>query len=69
MTGNDGRSLPLDLSFLEPGASYTARIFTDDPAVKTATQVRCTTRRVDSKTLMTLDLLPRGGAAMIITKD
>lgn len=69
MTGNDARSLDLDFSFLEPGASYTARIFTDDPAADTATRVRCSTRRVDSATRLRLDLLPRGGAAMILTKD
>lgn len=69
MTGNDARELPLTLDFLEPGAKYTARIFTDDPSVPTATQVKCTTRSVNSKTKMNLKLLPRGGAAMIITKD
>ncbi len=69
MTGNDARTLPLTFEFLEPGAKYTARIFTDDPSVDTATHVRCTTKKINSKTKMQLELLPRGGAAMIITKD
>lgn len=69
MTNNDARKLPVALDFLEPGATYTARIFTDDPEVETATHVRCATKKVNSKTRLKLDLLPRGGAAMIITKD
>ncbi|MDE6452664.1 MAG: glycoside hydrolase family 97 protein [Muribaculaceae bacterium] len=69
MTGNDARTLPLTFEFLEPGAKYTARIFTDDPSVDTATHVRCATKKINSKTKMQLELLPRGGAAMIITKD
>ena len=69
MTGNDARTLPLTFEFLEPGVKYTARIFTDDPTVDTATHVRCTTKKINSKTKMQLELLPRGGAAMIITKD
>lgn len=69
MTNNDARDLSVDFSFLEPGATYTARVFTDDPAVDTATHVRCATQKITSDTQMSLNLLPRGGAAMIITKD
>lgn len=69
MTNNDARDLSVDFSFLEPGATYTARVFTDDPAVDTATHVRCATQKITSDTKMSLNLQPRGGAAMIITKD
>lgn len=69
MTNNDARGLSVDFSFLEPGATYTARVFTDDPAVDTATHVRCATQKITSGTKMSLNLLPRGGVAMIITKD
>lgn len=69
MTGNDGRTVPVSLDFLEPGAKYTARVFTDDPEVNTATHVRCATRKVTSRSKIDFNLLPKGGAAMIITKD
>lgn len=69
MTGNDGRAVPVSLDFLEPGAKYTARVYTDDPKVNTATHVRCETRKVTSRSKIDFNLLPKGGAAMIITKD
>lgn len=69
MTNNDPRSYEMSFDFLEPGAKYTARIFTDDPKTDTATHVRCDTRKVTSRTRLKLPLQARGGAAMILTKD
>ena len=69
MTNNDPRSYEISFDFLEPGAKYTARIFTDDPKTDTATHVRCDTRKVTSRTRITLPLQARGGAALILTKD
>lgn len=67
MTNNEGRHETLPLDFLPEGVKYNARIFTDDPKVKTATQVRITDRKVDSRKKLEFDLLPRGGATVILT--
>ncbi len=67
MTNNEGRHETLPLDFLPEGVKYNARIFTDDPKVKTATHVRITDRKVDSRKKLEFDLLPRGGATVILT--
>ncbi len=67
MTNNEARHETLPLDFLPEGVKYNARIFTDDPKVKTATQVRISDRKVDSRKKLEFDLLPRGGATVILT--
>jgi len=75
MTGNEGRTVTLPLDFLQKGKKYIAHLYEDDPSitqdihtdkVKAAkrTQVRCTTRKVTSKSTLVLPLLPSGGAAL-----
>src|SRR5688572_28345638 len=44
MTNNDARTLKLPLSFLQKGKKYTARIYSDDSTVKTATKVKVETK-------------------------
>lgn len=67
MTNNEARHETLALDFLPKGVKYNARIFTDNPKVKTATQVEITNRKVDSTKKLDFDLLPRGGATVILT--
>lgn len=64
MTGNGPRSQEISLGFLEPGVKYEARMYTDDPKVKTATQVRCSRRKVTSSDTLKFNLLAKGGAAV-----
>ena len=64
MTNNDARKQKVTFDFLEPGRKYKAYIYTDDPKVKTATQVRCSEKTVKQGDSMTFDLQPRGGAAI-----
>ena len=64
MTNNDGDSRDVALSFLKPGIRYVAETYTDDPAVDTATHVRCGQWLVTADDVMHFALAPRGGAAV-----
>lgn len=67
MTNNEGAEQTIDLSFLDPGRKYTAEIYTDGGGkVKTATRVKCETRKVKSTDRLKFTLQPRGGAALHI---
>lgn len=68
MTGNDGSSEVMDLSFLTPGRKYMAEIYTDgDEKVKTRTRVKIERKKVSSKDKLHFDLKPRGGVAVRFT--
>lgn len=67
MTNNDGRHLDIPLDFLDDG-SYMATLYTDDPKVQTKTMVKVDKKKVSKGKKLSLDLLPRGGAAIHITK-
>lgn len=69
MGNNEGGSEAISLDFLPQGKRYIARLYEDDPSVKTATQVRITDRKVNSRTALKLNLLPRGGAVIKITPE
>lgn len=65
MTNNDGSTETLGLSFLEPGKSYLAYLYTDGgDRVKTRTQVRCSRLLVDASQSLRFALKPGGGAAI-----
>ena len=65
MNGNEARpDHRVDLSFLEPGVTYLARIYNDDPTVDTATKVRCSYYKVTSADTLRFNLAGRGGAAV-----
>ncbi|MDE6422273.1 MAG: glycoside hydrolase family 97 protein [Muribaculaceae bacterium] len=68
MTNNDGRHIDIPLDFLEEGASYTATLYTDDPKAPTKTKVKVAQKKVKKGKQLPLDLLPRGGAAIHISK-
>ena len=64
LTNNDARNLQVSLSFLPRGEKYMAAIYSDDPAVQTATQVGIIRKKVDYKTVIDAKLLPSGGQAI-----
>lgn len=67
ITNNDARKMDLPLSFLNPDKKYELTLYTDGgEKVKTRTHVDIKKKAVNSKTILKLDLLPRGGCAMII---
>lgn len=70
MTDNNGHREEIDLSFLTPGKKYTAEIYTDGgDKVKTATHVATETRKVNSKSKLSFDIMPKGGVAIRIIPD
>lgn len=67
ITNNDARKMELPLDFLEGGKKYELTLYTDGgEKVKTRTHLAIQTKKVTSKTVLKLDMLPRGGCAMII---
>lgn len=64
ITNNEGRNMEIDLDFLPKGKTYEARIYQDDPSVKTRTQVGIEKRKLNAKSELKLKLLPSGGAAI-----
>ena len=66
MTNNDGRKLNILLHFLPEGKTFTARIYEDDPKVKTRTKVGIRTIKVTNKSVIEAYLLPSGGQAVWI---
>ncbi len=69
MNSSEERRLNLPLDFLDDGVEYNARIYTDDKAVPTRTQVRIETRRVKRGDMLALAAGITGGVAVIIEKD
>lgn len=66
MTNNEPRREEVKLDFLDPGKKYEARIYTDDPGVKTVTKVKCSRKKVKRGDSLRFDLRGRGGAAVQI---
>jgi alpha-glucosidase len=62
-----GVSLHLPMNFLKAGSTYDATIYSDDPAVETATHVAIAHRQVTSTSVMDLPLVPSGGEAIYLT--
>ncbi|MNR53296.1 Retaining alpha-galactosidase precursor [compost metagenome] len=69
ISNNDARKASVKLDFLEPGRSYTATIYADDPAAPTKTKVGVSKRRVDASSVIEADLLPSGGQAIWLTPE
>lgn len=63
MNGKDARTVTIDTrKFLEKGKKYMVEVYTDEPSLKTRTNIRSLTLK-GGKTL-TLPLLASGGAAL-----
>jgi alpha-glucosidase len=66
INGESARNLDLKFDFLEPGRNYTAKIYTDDPAVQTRTHVRTDSVQVSNTTVYKASLKPNNGIAIHI---
>lgn len=64
INGAEARNLDIGFSFLEEGRNYMARIYTDDPAINTRTQVRCDTLQVDKSYVYNAVFSPNTGLAI-----
>ena len=65
MTNTEARTITVPTDFL-PKGKYTVEIYNDDPMLGTRTNVRAITKTVKAGTHITLQLQPRGGAALHI---
>ncbi len=64
LTNNESRTVKVPFSFLPAGKKYIATIYSDDPKVATKTKVKVEKKKVDSKTVMTVNLMASGGQAI-----
>lgn len=63
-TNAEARTLPLPLSFLPDGITYTAAIYADDIKSGNPAQLSITTRQVTAADTLTIRMLPTGGQAI-----
>jgi alpha-glucosidase len=68
ITNTEPRKLFTSLNFLEPGKTYTAHIYEDDPKVKTRTKVGIKRIKVTHESVLEANLQPSGGQAIMITE-
>ena len=66
MNAEQSRTITLPMDFLDAGREYTATIYSDDPKIRTRTQVAVTRRTLDADTVLTISLSAQGGQAMRI---
>ncbi len=64
INGEEARSLEIKFSFLNPGVRYSAKVYSDDPTVKTRTNVRIESIEIDSKTILPVSLDSNNGIAL-----
>ena len=66
INGEAARKLDIRLEFLATGMTYSAKIYSDDPAVETITRVRVDSIEVNNKTIIPVSLASNNGFAMHI---
>jgi len=66
MSGQKAASYPYPLSFLAPGRTYRASIYSDTPGGRSATHTQQT---VTSQTVIPIAMEPNGGHVMIIEAE
>jgi len=69
INGVTARNLDIRFDFLSPGVRYSAKIYSDDPAVNTRTRVRVDTLDVNNLTVLPVSLLANNGFAMHIRPE
>lgn len=67
INGETGRKLDIRFDFLSPGVNYSAKIYTDDPAIQTRTRVRVDSSEVNNTTVLPIILSANNGFAMHIS--
>lgn len=66
ITNDEERTVKFDCSFLPKGKTFTARIYSDDAGVATATKVKIEEKKITAATVLEVKLLPSGGQAVWI---
>jgi alpha-glucosidase len=68
INGNNPRDLKIDFSFLDKGVNYTARIYSDDPAIQTRTRVKKEIIEINRNMTLPVSVESNNGFAMHIQK-
>lgn len=66
IAGNDGKEVDINFDFLQKGTKYTAKVYSDDPAVNTKTHVKVETKTIKGNDKMHISIKKSGGYAMWI---
>ena len=69
ITNTEARGLSVRFDFLEPGKSYIAHIYEDNPKIKTRTKVGLKQVKVTNESVLDVRLQPSGGQAIRIVED
>jgi alpha-glucosidase len=64
MNAGQTRTLEVPLGFLKASQSYTARVYSDDPATQTRTRVAISERLVNQDSTLNISVGPQGGQAI-----
>ena len=67
MNSGQARTLDIPLTFLDADKTYTAHIYSDDPAVPTRTHVKIERFAVNSEKIIKAEMTAKGGQAVRIT--
>ncbi len=68
ITNNDSRKITVNLDFIDENTSYYMIVYSDDPSLKTRTQVRIKKRQVKKGQKLSFDLVASGGVAIQLIK-
>lgn len=69
LTANQTRKCSVDFAFLEPGANYTATVYSFDPDSESSTKVKIEKLEVNSEKTIDFEILENSGIAMRIQKN
>lgn len=67
LNGPGVRSFQIELDFLDRGKKYQATLYSDDSGLGTRTNVKIKTMEVNDQTLLSQEVLPQNGLAVIIS--
>lgn len=68
-TDLEARTITQKLGFLTPGRTYTARIYADKPGSTEDTDYIITSKEVTSDSVLTIEMNPSGGQAIVFTEQ
>lgn len=66
ITNNEARKISVPFDFLNKNKKYKLSLYTDDEKIKTRTKVAISRKTVNSATVLSLNVKPRGGFTMIL---
>lgn len=68
LTGNDGKTVQINLNFLTPNTFYEAVVYSHDPGSESFTKVKIETRKVISSSVMKFEVAENSGFAVLFRR-